>query len=38
MHFLLRIADRLDLERKLNEDASYDDLRKSTCDDKYSLN
>ncbi len=38
MHFLLRIADRLDLERKLNEDASYNDLRKSTCDDKYSLN
>ncbi len=37
MHFLLRIADRLDLERKLNEDALYNDLRKSTCDDKYSL-
>ncbi len=38
MHFLLRIADRLDLERKLSEDASCDDLRKSTRDDKYSLN
>ncbi len=37
MHFLLRIADRLDLERKLSEDASCDDLRKSTRDDKYSL-
>ncbi len=37
MHFLLHIADRLDLERKLSEDASYDDLRKSTRDDKYSL-
>ncbi len=38
MHFLLCIADRLDLERKLSEDASCDDLKKSTCDDKYSLN
>ncbi len=38
MHFLLCIADRLDLERKLSEDASCDDLRKSTRDDKYSLN
>ncbi len=37
MHFLLRIADRLDLERKLSEDVSCDDLRKSTRDDKYSL-
>ncbi len=37
MHFLLRIADRLDLERKLSEDASRDNLRKSTRDDKYSL-
>ncbi len=38
MHFLLRIADRLDLERKSSEDASCDDLKKLTCDDKYSLN
>ncbi len=38
MHFLLHIADRLDLERKLSKDASCDDLRKSTCDDKYLLN
>ncbi len=38
MHFLLRIADRLDLERKSSEDASCDGLRKSTYDDKYLLN
>ncbi len=38
MHFLLCIADRLDLERKSSEDASCNDLKKSTCDDKYSLN
>ncbi len=38
MHFLLLIAVRLDLERKSSEDASHDDLKKSTCDDKYSLN
>ncbi len=38
MHFLLHIADRLDLERKLSEDALYDDLKKSTHDNKYSLN
>ena len=38
MHFLLRIADKLDLERKSSKDTSHDDLRKSTCDDKYSLN
>ncbi len=38
MHFLLRIADRLNLERKSSEDASCDDLKKSTRDDKYSLN
>ncbi len=37
MHFLLCIADRLDLERKLSEDASCDDLKKSTYDDKYLL-
>ncbi len=38
MHFLLRIADRLDLKRKSSEDTLHDDLRKSTHDDKYSLN
>ncbi len=38
MHFLLHIANRLDLERKLSEDALHDDLKKSTRDDKYSLN
>jgi len=38
MHLLLHIADRLDLKRKLSEDASCDDLRKSTHYDKYSLN
>ncbi len=38
MHFLLRIADRLDLKWKLSEDTLHDDLKKSTRDDKYSLN
>jgi len=38
MHLLLHIADRLNLKRKLSEDASCDDLRKSTHYDKYSLN
>ncbi len=37
MHFLLRIADKLDLEWKSSKDALYNDLRKSTHDDKYSL-
>ncbi len=37
MHFLLRIADRLDLERK-SKDASCDDLRTSTRDDMISGN
>jgi len=37
MHLLLRIADRLDLERK-SKDASYDDLRISTRDDMTSDN
>ncbi len=37
MHFLLRIADRLDLERKF-KDASCDDLRISTRDDMTSDN
>ncbi len=35
MHFLWRIADRLDLERKF-KDASCDDLRISTRDDMTS--
>jgi len=37
MHFLLRIADKLDLERKF-KDALHDDLRISTCDDMTSDN
>jgi len=37
MHFLLCIADRLDLERKF-KDASYDDLRVSTRNDMTSDN
>jgi len=37
MHFLLRIADRLDLERK-SKDTSRDDLKISTRDDMTSDN
>jgi len=37
MHFLLCIADKLDLERK-SKDASCDDLRVSTRDDITSDN
>ncbi len=37
MHFLLHIADRLDLERKF-KDASYDDLKISIHDDMISDN
>ncbi len=37
MHFLLRIADRLDLERK-SKDASRDDLKVPTRDDMTSDN
>ncbi len=37
MHLLLRIADRLDLERKF-KDASCDDLKVSTHDDMTSDN
>ncbi len=37
MHFLLHIADRLDLERK-SKDASHDDLRIATHDDRTSDN
>ncbi len=38
MHFLLRITNRLNVMRKLNEDASRDDLRKLTRNNKLSLN
>ncbi len=38
MHFLLRIADRLNVMRKLNEETSRDDLRKLTRNNKLSLN
>jgi len=34
----LYIADRIDVKQKSDEDASYDDLRVSTCDDLTSLN
>jgi len=37
MHFLLRIADKLDLERKF-KDALHDDLKISTHDDMTSNN
>ncbi len=37
MHFLLHIADRLDIERK-SKDTSRDDLRISTRDDMISDN
>ncbi len=37
MHFLLRIADRLDLERK-SKDALHDDLRVLTRNDMTSDN
>ncbi len=30
MHLLLRIADRYDIKRKLNEGASRDDFKKLT--------
>ncbi len=38
MHFLLRIINRLNVMRKLNENASRNDLRKLTRNDKLSLN
>ncbi len=38
MHFLLRITNRLNVMRKLNEDASRNDLRKLTRNNKLSLN
>jgi hypothetical protein len=38
MHFLLCIADRLNVERKSDKDASYNDLKVLTHDDLTSLN
>ncbi len=38
MHFLLRITNRLNVMRKLSENASRNDLRKLTRNDKLSLN
>jgi hypothetical protein len=38
MHFLLHIADWLDVEWKSDEDASCDDLKVSTRDDLTSMN
>ncbi len=33
MHLLLRIADRYDIKRKSDEDASRDDFKKLTRND-----
>ncbi len=38
MHFLLRITNRLNIMRKLNENASRNDLKKLTYNNKLSLN
>ncbi len=38
MLFLLRITNRLNVIRKLNEDASRNNLRKLTRNNKLSLN
>ncbi len=38
MHFLLRITNKLNVMRKSDEDASRNDLRKLTRNDKLSLN
>jgi hypothetical protein len=38
MHFLLHIIDRFDVERKSDEDASYDDFEISIHNDLTSLN
>ncbi len=38
MHFLLRIVNKLNIMRKSGEDASRDDLRKLTYNNKLSLN
>ncbi len=38
MYFLLRITNRLNVMRKLNENASRNDLKKLTRNDKLLLN
>ncbi len=38
MHFLLRIINKLNVMRKLNENASRNNLRKLTRNDKLLLN
>ncbi len=38
MYFLLRIINRLNIMRKLNENASRNNLRKLTRNNKLSLN
>jgi len=38
MHFLLRIINKLNIMRKLNENASRNNLRKLTRNNKLSLN
>ncbi len=38
MYFLLRITNRLNVMRKSGEDASRDNLRKLTRNNKLSLN
>ncbi len=38
MYFLLRIINRLNIIRKLNENASRNDLRKLTRNNKLLLN
>ncbi len=38
MYFLLRIINKLNIMRKLNEDASRNDLRKLIYNNKLSLN
>ncbi len=38
MYFLLRIINRLNVMRKLNENASRNDLRKLTRNNKLLLN
>ncbi len=38
MYFLLRIINKLNIMRKLNENASRNDLKKLTRNNKLSLN
>ncbi len=38
MHFLLRTINKLNIIRKLNEDASRNNLKKLTRNNKVSLN